>query len=182
MADEPFNPYAPPKVDWVAAPNPATLVPQQWWFEGEELVVLRGASLPTDICVKTGQPTSLPPVHKKVQWVHPAVAITVVISPIIFLILYFIFRKTGELTYAVSPEFLKRRKLGIGLIVGPLVPILAAIPLDMPALAAVFGLLWVISMIVGIVIMMPFQIKKIDKEKIHMKVDKRFTAALAQRR
>src|SRR5690349_17610086 len=103
MAEAPINPYAPPKSDWVQAPSPAALMPQQWWFEGDTLIVLKSGSLPTDLCVKTGEPAEKP-VERTLSWVHPLVAVTV-ISPIIFIILYFIFRKTGKITYGVSRRF-----------------------------------------------------------------------------
>ncbi|MFV8753326.1 hypothetical protein ACNOYE_22485 [Nannocystaceae bacterium ST9] len=184
MVDEPFNPYAPPKSDWVYAPNPAALTPQQWWFEGDTLVVLRGASLPADLCVKTGQPTHEPPVQRKLQWIHPLVAISV-ISPIIFVILYLIFRKTAELGYGVSRELIQRRKIGLALILGPILPLAGLIALAGPGNPGVIGLAavaWVVMLLVGIVRMTPFQVKKIDKEKIYLKVDDRFRRALEARR
>jgi hypothetical protein len=181
MADESINPYAPPKSDWVHAPSPAALMPQQWWFEGDTLVVLRGASLPTDLCVKTGQPTQLEPKKKTLQWVHPLVAISV-ISPIIFVILYFVFRKTAELTYAVSPEFMKRRRIGLAAILGSIALLVISFVSMIPPLIVAGVGVFIVGLIAGIVIMTPFQIRKIDKERIYLKVDERFRQALAARR
>ncbi len=183
MANEPVNPYAPPKSDWVHAPSPSSLAPQQWWFEGDQLVVLRGASLPADLCVKTGQPTGdSAPIKRKVQWVHPLVAISV-ISPIIFLILYLIFRKQAELSYGVSPEFRQRRKIALGLMIGPLLPLIVlGVLTESPAVIGVGSLVYLVAIIVGAVMMTPFQVRKIDKEKIYLKVDDRFRQALAARR
>jgi hypothetical protein len=180
MAGGPMNPYAPPKSDWVDAPNPAALMPQQWWFEGETLVVLRSGSLPTDLCVKTGQPTQLPPVQRTLQWVHPLVAISV-ISPIIFIILYFIFRKTAKLTYAISPEFVSRRRTGLALIFAPLGLFALALFSENGALIAVSLLAFLVGLIAGLRMTMPFQIRKIDKERIYLKIDDRFRQALVAR-
>jgi uncharacterized membrane protein YhaH (DUF805 family) len=180
MSGEPLNPYAPPKSDWVQAPSLTALSPQQWWLEGDTLVVLRFGTLPTDLCIKTGQPTEQPPVKRKVQWIHPAFAIAV-LSPIIFLILFLIFRKTGELTYGVSPEFLQRKKIGLGLILGPIALIVLSAVTQSPIAIVAAMLIFVVCLIVGIVLMTPFQVRKIDKERIYLKVDERFRQALAAR-
>lgn len=180
MSGESLNPYAPPKSDWVQPASPNALTPQQWWFEGDTLVVLRFGTLPTDVCIKTGQPTDQPPVKRKVQWIHPAFAIAV-LSPIIFLILFLIFRKTAELTYGVSPEFIKRRKTALALILGPIALIVLSAFTKSPIAIVATMLIFVVCMIVGIVMMTPFQIRKIDKERIYLKVDDRFRDALAAR-
>lgn len=180
MANEPLNPYAPPKSDWVHAPNPADTSARQWWLEGDVLVVLRNGSLPSDLCIKTGQPTTEPPAKHKVQWVHPLVAISV-LSPIIFIILFLIFRKQGELSYAMSPEFIQRRKTGLWLMLAPIVPFVIAVVANSPVAGAATIVIFLVCLVVGIVFRTPFQIKKIDKERIYLKVDKRFLAALAAR-
>lgn len=181
QSNQSINPYAPPKSDWVHAPSPADTAARQWWLEGDTVVVLRGGSLPEHLCIKTGAPTSLPAAKHKVQWVHPLVAISV-ISPIIFLILYLIFCKRAELSYAMSPEFIQRRKIGLGLILGPILMFVLAMLTESPAAIVGAGVVFVVSLIVGIVMRMPFQVTKIDKERIHLKVDKRFRAALVDLR
>jgi hypothetical protein len=179
MAGEPINPYAPPKSDWVHEPSPG--MQQQWWFEGETLVVPRGGMLPIDLCVKTGQPTQHAPVKRTLVWVHPLVAISV-ISPIIFIILYLILRKTGELAYGVSPEFVQRRRIGVGVIVGTLALFVLSIVAESGAAMVLALLLFLVGVIVGLRLMTPFSIRKIDKQLIRLKVDDRFRQALAARR
>lgn len=115
-----FNPYAPPSADWVSAPAGVGPGMQQWWFEGETLVVPKGGTLPLDRCVKFGTPADDKPVTRTVQWMHPLIALSVLISPLIMIILYFIFRKTGQITYGQSEQLRKRRSLGLALILGPL--------------------------------------------------------------
>ena len=44
------------------------------------------------------------------------------------------------------------------------------------------SLVYLVAIIVGAVMMTPFQVRKIDKEKIYLKVDDRFRQALAARR
>lgn len=180
MAGEPINPYAPPKSDWVQAPTPTTLTPHQWWFEGDSLVVLRSGSLPTDLCIKTGLPTQEPPIKRKLQWIHPAFAISV-ISPIIFIILYLIFHKKGELTYAISREFIKRRNTGRALLIGSIVLLVLSFVTQSGVAIGVAAVIFVICLIAGLVMTIPFQIRKIDKERIYLKVDDRFRQALAAR-
>jgi hypothetical protein len=181
MAGDPINPYLPPRSEWVPGPAPGTSTHQQWWFEGETLVVPRFGSLPTDLCVKTGQPTQHPPVTRKLVWVHPLVAISIV-SPIIFIILYLIFRRTGELTYGVSPEFIKRRRIGVGLILGAIALfVLSIVTMNEDAMFGALVLL-VVGAIAGFVLMTPFQVRKIDHQLIRLKIDDRFRQALAARR
>jgi hypothetical protein len=180
MPGEAINPYAPPKSDWVHAPNPASLGPRQWWLEGDRLVVLRGGSLPADLCVKTGQPTQLPPKEQTLQWIHPAFAIAI-ISPIIFLILYLIFRKTAKMTYAVSPEFVKNRRLAGAIILGTVGLFVLGVVIDSAVVLVVSLLAFLVGLIVALRMMTPFQIRKIDKERIYLKIDDRFRQALAAR-
>ncbi len=173
-----FNPYAPPAADWVMADERANLGERAWWFEGDVLVVRKGGSLPVEVCMKTGQPADGKPVTRKLQWVHPAVAITV-ISPIIFLILYLIFRKTGAITYGVSAEFRKRIKTGRILMFAPLLLLPLAFVLPEPALGVGVGMVvWVVCLIVGLLMAQPFRIQKIDKQNIYLLVDPRLRHAL----
>jgi hypothetical protein len=178
-----FNPYAPPSADWAMAAAPVGPGGGQWWFQGNTLVVVKGSTLPLNLCVKTGQPSDGEPVKRTLQWVHPLVTLTVLISPLIMIILYFVLRKTGDISYGLSTEMRKRRKTGLILTLAPLLLIvLLAVALPEPALGFLLGLLiWLVCLVVGLIMMNPFKITKIDDKYIYLDVDQRFRRALMGR-
>lgn len=176
-----YNPYQPPTHD----ENPYGAAAGQtghYQRVGDVLIVSKGATLPLNICIATGQASDGVPVTKKLQWANPLIALTILINLLVYFIVYLIARKTGELTYAFSPEFRKRRMYGILLaVVGPILSIVlmgVGFGNNMEGLG-LLGLLGIVgTLIAGALMSQPFRIKKIDDNFIHLKLKPEVFAAL----
>lgn len=103
----PVNPYAPPV-------EPAAFVPLQQpgleglWRQGSTLVMHKQAPLPP-ICVKSNQ-YAKQSLKRNLQWHHPLVALTLLISPLIYIIVALIVTKRATIHIGLSDEWFARRK------------------------------------------------------------------------
>lgn len=181
-----MNPYAPPAADHPYAPvGGVSPTGNDWWFEGDKVVVRDGGSLPTDICIKTGEPTTGVPKNKKVQWAPPWVWVVFVLSWLIGLIIYLVIKKTGTFTYGESEALKSRKKtaliVGLGGSVAAFGLFFVGAAANSGALLALGGLGLFAAIIVGVILGQTFQVTKIRDGLITLKVDKRFRARLSQR-
>jgi hypothetical protein len=103
------NPYAAP-VASSQAPL-ATQTASGLYRRGSLLVVERGAPFPPT-CIKTGVACT-DFIARKHSWHHPAIAITILLSPIIYLFIALIVRKKSQFSVAVSPQAVAQRRIGI---------------------------------------------------------------------
>jgi hypothetical protein len=166
---EEYNPYAPPIA---AAAGPGMSNSRGWRLEGDVLVVDKGATLPNR-CLYDGSPVSGAPAQKTLTWVPPWVSI-LVISPIIFLIVYLIVKKSGPLAYYLSDEAKRRRTSGVLLIVGSMVVLFvgmfAAGAADEPVLMLLGFVAFFALLIFGVIRTRIFTLKRIDESSIHIKL------------
>jgi len=175
-----YNPYAPP----AHAPIPfgAAPVGGGCWRDGDTAVVRRpDADLP-DRCVRCNEPAEGFRLQRKLQWHHPAVYVALVISPVIYVIIALIVRKTTTVRIGLCPRHRARRRNGI--LVGWLgsaasvTACTAAIAADTPE-AMLGGLLvFLVCVIVGIVMSQVIQPKKIDDSFAWLRVGKPFLESL----
>jgi hypothetical protein len=174
-----YNPYAPPTHDPTALrPAPAG----GCWREGDAAVVRRpDAELP-DRCVRCNQPAEGYRLQRKLYWHHPAVYLVIVFSPLIYVILALIMRKTTTVRVGLCPAHRKRRRNGmlIGWI-GVLVSITvctAGISSDTPEV--IFGGigLFLIFPIVGIAMAQVIAPKRMDQYFAWLRVGKPFLESL----
>jgi hypothetical protein len=78
------------------------------WRQGSVLVMHKKAPLP-DICLKSNKPAKGRLV-RKLQWHNPALALTIVLGVLVYLILALIVTKKATLRIPLSDEWLARRK------------------------------------------------------------------------
>ncbi|NVB39064.1 hypothetical protein G6O69_14570 [Pseudenhygromyxa sp. WMMC2535] len=178
-----FNPYQAPVA--TASPYESALPPEAntYWRQGDQLVAMKGAILPAQVCLATGKAADGVAVTKKLQWAHPAVAIAILFNALIYVILYLALRKRGSLTYGLSSEFRSRRIKGILLaVLGPVVCILL-----MGVGAQTQGFEWALiigvialfaTLIGGIMLAQPFRVMKIDEHHIYLKLKPEVFSAL----
>jgi hypothetical protein len=114
----PVNPYAPPVI-------PAQLMPPQQpgleglWRQGNTLVMHKMAQLPP-ICIKSNQ-YATQWLKRNLQWHNPWVALTFLISPLIYIIVAMIVTKRATIHIGLTDEWFARRRTrmliawGIGL-------------------------------------------------------------------
>jgi hypothetical protein len=165
-----LNPFAPPQADAYAAPTGTGT--GSFTVQGNILIAKKGTVLP-NVCLFSGEAQGAERVHKKLFWAPPWTVIFVV-SPLIFLIMYFIFRKSGELDYSLGPRAKQRRNQGIlagvgGVILG-IVLVAAGGATNEPVLlfVGIFGLL--IALVFGIVWGRIITIVRINPDDIHLKL------------
>jgi len=109
FADQ-VNPYAAPQEPQPYAPGAIHQQPlfAGLWRQGNVLVMHKAAPLP-DICLKSnGKATRRLP--RSLSWHHPAIFILVVISPLIYIIVALIVRKTATIQLPLTDEWYARRR------------------------------------------------------------------------
>jgi hypothetical protein len=169
-ADEP-NPYAPPRSDSYGGSRRGN--DSGYQLMGDVLIAEKGVELP-DLCIFSGEATEGARVRRKLQWAPPWLAILVAISPLIYVIVYYIVRETGELGYALSPAARARRTSGIAMAIGGSVGGFGAFfwaATEGEIGIMVIGLVvFFVGLIAGALRASLFRIVKIDKTHIHLKL------------
>lgn len=119
-SDSPFtaaNPYAAPQTGHAVAPGGMPMRQQGEigiWHTGKTLVMHQAATLP-DVCVKSNQPASGKTLRRKLSW-HPSwVALTILISPLVYIILAAILTKRATIHIGLTDPFRKRRMIMLAL-------------------------------------------------------------------
>lgn len=101
------NPYAAPSAKPGHGLAPEASGPLM--IMGKDLLVPDGTTLPP-LCVKTGQPVHDPAIVKKFYSAPNWVILTVLISPLLLLILYYIFRRKAKIAYYLDGEVRSRAR------------------------------------------------------------------------
>jgi hypothetical protein len=110
-----YNPYQAPQVP---QPQPMMMQPMQQmsgglWRQGKVLVLHKNAPLP-DICLKSNQPATRR-LKRRLQWHHPAVALSILAGLLIYVILAMVLTKRATIFIALTDEWfaIRRRRLAI---------------------------------------------------------------------
>ena len=179
MAD--VNPYAPPRSE-----TPAALVvtPSGYRAEGNVLFVDKGVELP-DVCIFSGEPTSEGRARKKLQWAPSWLAVLIVISPLVYIIVYYLVRETGTLGFSIGRAARKRRASGIAIAAGGSILGLGAIIVSAGS-GELNGMLvgfvvFLVSAVAGAMRATLYRIKRIDKTTIHLTLQPAAIRAFAER-
>src|SRR6476660_2337793 len=105
---EEVNPYASPRevgnYPQLAIGHPFAGL----WRHGDMLVMHRLAPLP-DICVKSNEPATRR-LRRSLSWHHPAIFLLLLISPLIYIIVALILRKSATLYIPLTDEWFARRR------------------------------------------------------------------------
>lgn len=174
------NPYAPPRAQLdPRAPS------ADFWIDGETLVVRKGSTLASDRCVRTGQTGDVVTWTRNFQWVPRWVSFTILIAWPVYFVAYFLTRKSGKLSFGAGPELRKRRSIGVGVgwgggALSALVFVLG-VTLDEPALLLVGLFALLVAIIVGVLLIQPFRVLKIDDEYLYIKPTSQFLESLGVR-
>ena len=181
-----MNPFQPPADDSLGFAQ-SKRRGSGYFVDGQLLVAEKGTALP-DLCLYSGQPTQGQRTTKKLVWASPAIAILLVISPLIYIIVYLIVRKSGTLEYSLGDEARSRRTSGIVITLGGIAAsiVMMAVSADQNSvpMLIVALLLMITALIIGLIRSRVIQIVKIDKSHIHLKLRpetaQAFAAALAR--
>jgi hypothetical protein len=107
----PPNPYLAPQPAMYAAPTTPAPPPGKYpglWREGSILVMHKLAPLP-DICLLSNQPAERR-LQKKLQWHHPALALTIFLGLLVYVILAIILTKRATIQMPLTQEWYERRQ------------------------------------------------------------------------
>ena len=173
------NPFAPPRAELSLGRADASA----FRLEGQVLVAKRGAVLP-DLCLWGGHNEGTERIHQTLVWAPPWTAI-LVFSPLIYIIVYFIVRKRGELAYALGPAARARQRQAWQYGAGGMLlsAAIMALGLAVPAAGgavALAPLLFLVALVVFLVRRRVVQVERIDKEYIRLKLPPEAAAAFAR--
>jgi hypothetical protein len=116
--DDLFNPYAAPKAEVRVGPHAGD--DDGVWRHGAVLVMTKNARLP-DRCLKCNGPADGWALKRSLSW-HPQVIYILLLSPIIYIIVALIVRKTAKVYFPLCERHRRRRRRAIA--VGWLVSLL----------------------------------------------------------
>jgi hypothetical protein len=108
-----FNPYAPPK-SLDLERDRLLEDPDLAWRDGKMLMVRKGAMLP-DRCLKCNAPARGYRFSRSLSWHSPAWILVFLISPLLYVLVYFIVRWRGRVTVGLCPGHRKRRARAIAI-------------------------------------------------------------------
>jgi hypothetical protein len=174
------NPYAPPAEDpgsWRPVHGGAC------WREGDAVVVRRPEAELPDRCVRCNEPAQGYRLQRKLYWHHPGLYVVLVISPLIYVIIALIVRKTTSVTAGLCPVHRARRKNGllIGWIGVPvsLVACGTSIATDTPEAIVGGFLLFFVCLIAGAVMAQVVVPKKMDQNHAWLRVGQPFLDSIS---
>ncbi|HJU84120.1 MAG TPA: hypothetical protein VJ600_07900 [Holophagaceae bacterium] len=136
------------------------------------LVLRQGGSLPPR-CVKCNAPAELPIKARRVYWHHPALYILAVINVLLYALVGLIVRKQAMVPAGLCAEHRKRRSMGLTVgWVGSLLGLVLGIALvrgDNCGLAMLAVLLFVGSIVAGMILSRVVYPDRIDKDFVRLK-------------
>ena len=124
------------------------------WRDGELLMVRKDAVLP-DRCLKCNAPAQGFQFKRSLTWASPWYALLILLSPILFIIVYVIVSRRGKVTVGVCP--VHRNKRNRAILAGWLTALAgiassflaAAVPNDLFAVPIIVGLILVVAGVIG---------------------------------
>ena len=163
--------YGAPPAPMTAYGAPGALA-GLWQEPGGVLVIEKGASLP-DRCVKCNAPANGYRLRRKLTWHHPALALLVLVSALIYVIVAMVVRKSAEVDIGLCATHVAKRKTAIliawGLGLGGLLGLFAGVAADEGLVIAVGVLTSLVGIIWGIVGARVVFPKKIDDHYVWLK-------------
>ncbi|MFK7930763.1 MAG: hypothetical protein AB8H79_21450 [Myxococcota bacterium] len=128
------------------------------WIEGKNLVVPKDAVLPL-VCAKCGSEEDVQHVRLKMAWVPMWVRLTILLSPLVMLILWFIFQKKADLQVGLCETHRTRRNLsrvigGVITVGGILAGMVGCFMIDIIEEVALIGIFaGLMGVVVGVVVL-----------------------------
>jgi hypothetical protein len=147
------NPYAAPAYQAEYAQAPVQQIPpkpQGLWQEGKVLIAANGTPFP-DRCVKCNAPANGYRLKRKFSWHHPAIALTIFVAVLVYLILAMVLSKKAVFQLPLCPKHRSMRTWMLItfslLTIGSIGMIISAIPLE-NGWVALAGLIFFIGFLI----------------------------------
>lgn len=172
MSYDDRNPYAPPRrsIEEASPFRPREVrrpSSTNAWFEDGQVVVPRVDGELPNRCVVCNRHTSYK-LRRTLQWIPPVYALLILAGWIIYVIVYFIVRKTAVLDLGLCEEHEKRRKGGLVIlwagVLGSFVFLILGFGANEPLILILALVAMVISLIAGAVQSRVIKLKKIDEQ------------------
>lgn len=165
------NPYAPSTAS--LAGSDVRAAGARMWRDEKVLIVARDAGDLPNRCVKCNEAAEEPTRTRKVYWHHPGFYLTFLISPIVYLIVALIARRTAKLSPGLCARHKQTRGLGLaigwgGFIVGFLA-MSFAFGSDNPGLGSLLLLATFAAIITGMILSRIVYPRRIDDRYVQLK-------------
>jgi hypothetical protein len=105
-----FNPYAAPEADLDASPVDEH---HGVWRAGDDVIMFKDGEFP-DRCVKCNQPADGWRLKRSLSWHPQGYYLLLLISPVIYVIVALVVRKTAKVRFPLCDEHRRRRGRAIG--------------------------------------------------------------------
>lgn len=84
------------------------------WRSGDRLVMHKSSQLPADVCIKSNQPAT-GQLQRRLSWYPPIIGLTILASPLIFIIIALILTKKATIYIGLSDEWASKRRKRIAI-------------------------------------------------------------------
>jgi hypothetical protein len=177
--NESLNPYAAPRS---SGDDLAMDGDVPWRMSGRMLIARKGVTLPA-VCIFTGQPAPGEHERRSLSWTPTWFKVMGGLIPIIAAFAYTMFRRSGELEYALGPLARKRRRagttmglVGCGTAIGLFV---LGIADELPGLSLAGFLLFLVAFFVASARARLFHVNRIDDRYLYIELTPAAAQALA---
>jgi hypothetical protein len=165
------NPYAPSTAS--LAGSDVREVGTRIWRDEKLLIVARDAGDLPNRCIKCNEAADEPTRTRKLYWHHPGFYLTLVISPIVYVIVALVARKTAKLSPGLCARHKQRRTLGIligwGGFLLCFIGMSIAFGSDSPGLGLLLFLATLGSIITGMIMSRIVYARRIDDRYVQLK-------------
>ena len=166
------NPYRAPSEDEAYRADRAYRGDSFQLIEGGTLVAPKGAVLPP-ICLWNGERCSAGRRETNFAWA-PWWTLIFIGSPVLYLIVYFLVRKRGLLSYCLGAQARRRRELTTKLLVGGVVVAVALVAIGVsshvPLIIGVTCVAFIAVLITSVVLAPSIKVVRIDEHNVHVKL------------
>ena len=166
------NPYAPSTASLAGSGADARAADTRVWRDEKVVIVARDAELPNR-CVKCNEAAEEPTKTRKLYWHHTGVYLTFLISPIVYIIVALIVRKTAHLSPGLCARHKRRRSLGLLIGWGGFLLCFLGMSFaygsDNPDLGALLLLATFACIVAGIILSRIVYPRRIDDRYVHLR-------------
>ena len=167
-----FNPYSPPRTKTAGLPGDL-YEGEGLWREGRLLLVRKGAEFP-DRCLRCNAPAEGHRFERKLSWHRPSWYLLILFNLIIYVVVALCVRWTARISAPICPVHLAKRRIAIffgwaGSLAGIALIVLGVNDPDYEICAGIGGILFLVSLLVGVIKSQLLVPQQIDEHFIWLK-------------
>ena len=179
-----YNPYAPPEAE-IGKRTPVLGGKSDLWRDGNLLVILKGTDLP-DRCLKCNAPAEGYRLKRTLSWHRPWWYLMILVNLFVYIIVAMCVRWTAKIKAPFCPRHRARRRNAIligwlGALTGLGLIVFGASYPGYAGAAAIGGLIFLLSLLLGVIFSQYLVPKRIDANYIWLrKISPEFLADLPE--